>query len=184
MTGSSHFTLKSGLITATGRECRAAWALPGPAGPAPRVALFIFSRTRGLRRLRPKGARAARLTDRRHHVTPRREHLQQPGSLIPCFLTRQMSAARHTATTTCKASPLEAVAPAWHLADPPDGLSRGPREPPAPPPRASLRKCGSLQDSRLTVSKLLVITKTTTNVHLVRHHARSSAFIFQPHDEK
>lgn len=66
--------------------------------------LYFFKNT-GLGRSHPKGARVARLTDRRHHLTPRHEHLPTAGGPTPCFLTRQMSATRHTATTTCKASP-------------------------------------------------------------------------------
>lgn len=128
--------------------------------PSPRLTLLhwgtcLFFQERGVWKIGSWGSQSCWLTagipDPQDGST-----YQQPGPPDTALPGRQMSTAWHAAATTCRAVLLEAAAPADHLADPSSGLSGGQRRPPAPPlPSVPLPQWGSLQDSRLFVSKSL-----------------------------
>lgn len=53
-----------------------------------------------VKEIRPPGSQSCWLTDSRYHLTPGCQQTGQPDTVLP---DHQMSAARHAATTTCKA---------------------------------------------------------------------------------
>lgn len=95
----------------------------------------------------------ARLTDRRHHLTPRHEHLPtagRPDTMLPD--PPDVCHPAHGHHHLQGQSP-EAAAPAWHLADPPAGW---PQQRPETATSPTPTRFPMLPPGLQAVSKLLV----------------------------